>query len=117
MNDFVGAISEYEEDVKIIETKSTYGKLVGNGNGIEYFGAVLVERDSVPNIDAILQDLNLQFESVEVLDQENQIIRSKYLEHRSLKYETEIPDGARYITICFFNSTHPNSDLLDIAGH
>ena len=39
---------------KVVETKSVYGKLNGNGNGINYFGAALVRIDSVKDIDLLI---------------------------------------------------------------
>lgn len=33
------------EDTELIESRSEAGKLVGNGNGMEYFGAILIRSE------------------------------------------------------------------------
>lgn len=103
----------------IVETKSVYGKLNGNGNGIQYFGAVLVRRDSAEaeDLDELIRWLGEDFEVVECCAQENSDITSKYLEHQTLKYKTAISPDDDFITIWFYNSYYPDSDQLDIAGH
>ena len=49
MNSFQSTI-EQNTDIEIIDEQSTYGKLNGNGNGINYFGAVLVKSESSKDI-------------------------------------------------------------------
>ena len=39
MHEFKGVVSEHAD---IVEDQSVYGKLIGNGNGIQYFGCVLI---------------------------------------------------------------------------
>lgn len=105
------------ENVRIVEIRSVYGKLNGNGNGINYFGAALIEKESVPDIEEIVAELGKHFEAVEYCDQKACEISSRYLEHITLKYETEISGGTEYISIFFFESQHPDSNYMDIAGH
>ena len=116
MEVFSGTISEYA-GVDIIEAKSVYGKLNGNGNGIQYFGSVLIRKDSINDVVSLVEKLDLQFEIVEYCVQDECNISSKYLEHKTLKYDTPIDDNSEYISIIFFNSQHPDSDFLDEAGH
>ncbi len=116
MEVFSGTISEYA-DADIIETKSVYGKLNGNGNGIQYFGSVLISKNSVEDIDSLVEKLEIQFEIVEYCVQDESDISSKYLEHKKLKYDSPIDADSEYISIMFFNSKHPDSDFLDVAGH
>ncbi len=114
MDEFTDIISEYAD---VIETKSVYGKLNGNGNGIQYFGAVLVPKDSIKDIEALIEKLDIQFELVGYCEQEGQEILSEYLEHKKIKYETIIDDNQKYISIYFFVSDYPYSNLFDIEGH
>lgn len=115
VDDFTDIVSQYATD-PIVETKSTYGKLNGCGNGIDFFGAVLVKKDAVPDMDALLARLKESFYVVEVLDQTDKHIVTKHLEHEKLNYDTAISEADGYITICFLTSD-PNASLLDIAGH
>ncbi len=116
VNDFLDEISEHSQ-TPVCETKSVYGKLNGNGNGIQYFGACLVKAESAEALEAVASELEQKFEYVGFWQQEDDDIESKYLEHRSLEYDTHISDGEKYFTICFFNSQHPNSCHFDLAGH
>lgn len=116
MDVFSSTISEHA-DADIIETKSVYGKLNGNGNGIQYFGAVLIRKDSIKDVVSLVEKLDLQFEIVEYCVQDECDISSKYLEHKTLKYDSPIDADSEYISIIFFNSNHPDSCFLDIAGH
>ncbi len=116
MDVFLSTISEFSGS-DIIESKSVYGKLNGNGNGIQYFGIALIHKDSIKDIDSLVAKLDTQFEIVDYCIQEKSEISSKYLEHRKLKYDTNIYDEIEYISISFFNTKHPDSDFLDEAGH
>lgn len=116
MDVFSDTISDHAKS-DIIETKSVYGKLNGNGNGINYFGAVLIDKDAIDDVDSLVAKLDEEFEVVEYCVQKESKITSKYLEHRTLKYDTDVKEEDGYISIQFYNSSHPDSDLLDIAGH
>ncbi len=116
MEVFSSTISEYA-DADIIETKSVYGKLNGNGNGTQYFGSVLIRKDSIKDVASLVEKLDLQFEIVEYCVQDECDISSKYLEHKTLRYDSPIDSDSEYISLIFFNSKHPDSDFLDIAGH
>lgn len=116
MNQFTHIISE-SVNGEIVEAKSVYGKLNGNGNGIQYFGVVLIDNASVDNIDHLIAELDDQFEIVEYFEQSESEIDSKYLEHKKLEYDTQIREDDKYISICFYNSINPESDLRDVMGH
>ncbi len=114
MHEFKGVVSEHAD---IVEDQSVYGKLIGNGNGIQYFGCVLILKDSLKDEKALMEELGERFESVGCRRQEGQEISEKYLEHRRLQYDTPIDDGQTYLTVYFFNSRHPDSHEWDVAGH
>lgn len=115
MDDFSDTVSQYSQE-KIIETERVYGKLNGNGNGIAFFGAALVKKSAVTDMDGLLAQLDKEYENVGAVEQKGQKVESKYLEHRSLTYDTPVPDDGGYITVYFYTS-HPDSDLRDPAGH
>ena len=116
MKEFTTTISEYASS-DIIEEQSVYGKLNGNGNGIQYFGAVLVRKDAIEDIDALLAELDETFEIVECIEQNGSTIVSRHLQHRTLTYDTPITSENTYVSICFYNSKHSKSSLWDLAGH
>lgn len=115
MSEFTMIINEVCTE-NIIESKSVYGKLNGNGNGIQYFGVVLVNKGSIPDINALISKLANKFDVVEWWAQENSDINTRHLEHQKLKYDTNITAKDGYISICFCTS-HSNSNIFDIEGH
>ena len=115
-DDFEDKIAEFDSDIQIVETASVYGNLCGNGNKINYFGAVLVEKESIKDIDALIATLDNDFEFVSYCDQKTQKVEYKYLERSNPAYETDV-SGGEYVSIMFFNSSHENSNTFDLAGH
>ena len=113
---FENKITDFDCDIQIVETASVYGNLFGNGNKINYFGAVLVEKESLEDIDALIAVLDEEFEFVGYCDQKTQKVEYKYLERSNPSYETDL-SGGDYVSIMFFNSSHENTNMFDIAGH
>ncbi len=101
---------------QIIEAEKIYGKLNGNGNGISFFGALLVKKDSVADIDALISELDEDFEIVEYYEPTNAQVTSKHLEHGNLEFDTDIASG-EYLVLCFHESSHPMANEFDIKGH
>ena len=114
-----GLVSEFKselraaEGIEIIETVSDYGKLNGNGNGINFFGAVLVKADDPAVLDALVS-LNKDFELLDYYKQEKREIDLKYAQRAHLSFENLSPD---YYVVWFYESSHPHANLLDIKGH
>ena len=102
-----------------IETESAYGKLMGNVNGIQYFGAALLERDQLDEqkADALLKDIRAELQIAACRNQKDSAIRSEYLEHVYLKYDTVLAEGTEYVTVFFFVPSHSDSDMWDAAAH
>ena len=113
--DFSQTIVLYSQEPPL-EVKGVYGKLNGNGNGIAFFGAALVNQDTVSDTDALLAALDADFEIVGTLEQDGRKVDSKYLQHKSLYFNTHIQGGGPVITIYFY-TTHPDSNPNDPAGH
>lgn len=101
------------EGIEIIETVSDYGKLGGNGNGINFFGAVLVKAEDPAVLDALVS-LNKDFELLDYYKQEKREIDLKYAQYAHLSFENLSPE---YYVVWFYQSSHPHANLLDIKGH
>ena len=120
-NSFIlrGFVSDFKselraaEGIEIIETVSEYGKLNGNGNGINFFGAVLVKAEDPDVLDALVS-LNKDFELLDYYKQEKREIDLKYAQYAHLSFENLSPD---YYVVWFYQSSHPHANLLDIKGH
>lgn len=104
------------EEFEILETKSVYGKLNGNGNGINYFSAVLIKADE-NEVKALIQVLEAEFEVAEYYLQENGKIATVHNEHAPLGYETALEAGETYYTVYVFESGIKGSNPLDPKGH
>lgn len=115
VNDLESEI-ESAEGIELIETQSAYGKLNGNGNGFNYFGAALVKTDDPALLDELIKKLDTSFEIAGYTSQTGTKIENKYLDRPDLYYETE-PDGDGYYTVYFFNSSHPRTNPLDPNGY
>lgn len=115
VNDFESEI-EATEGIELIETQSAYGKLNGNGNGFNYFGAALVKADDTAVLDELIKKLDTGFEIVGYEAQSGTKIEIKYLERHDLYYEIE-PSADGYYTVYFYNSSHPKTNPLDLKGY
>lgn len=113
----VDTVSDYDE-IELLDTRSVYGKLNGNGNGIQFFGAVLVRASSDSALQDVVEELSDGFEVVDLVPQKLSKIESKYLEHAHLEFQHPAleEDGDCY-RISFFCSEHEYSVPLDIRGH
>lgn len=101
------------EGTVAVESLSKAGKLVGNGNGMQYFGAVLVKSKlSAEELSAYYLD---KLSGVVVKKQSTREIEA--VEHHKLSFETDI-DGVPgyYIVYRFGEGIYPFS-RLDIRGH
>lgn len=113
--------ADFEKEVKaegfeILETKSVYGKLNGNGNGINYFSAVLIKADE-NEVKALVQGLETEFEVAKYYLQEDGKIATIHNEHGRLEYETALNENETYYTVYVFESGIKGSNLLDPKGH
>lgn len=114
-NKLQGAVKQSGQ-LQLVETRSICGKLNGNGNGMQYFGAVLVKSDDEAAVKALLEALKGEYEVVGYCVQSGQNIRSSYLEHKSLSYGHESFKDGTYYSIYFYNSHSNLSNPLDLRG-
>ncbi|MBO7162412.1 MAG: hypothetical protein J6W15_06300 [Clostridia bacterium] len=104
------------EGFEILETKSVCGKLNGNGNGINYFSAVLIKADE-DEVKALVEALETEFEGAKYYLQEDGKIATIHNEHGRLEYETALENGKTYYTVYVFDSKIAGSNPLDPKGH
>ena len=84
------------EKTELIESISRAGKLTGNGNGMQYFGAILIRSDlSLEELDAYYSGYRSNEWECLVETQEGQSI--EVIDHETLQFSEEIKDSGYYI--------------------
>lgn len=99
------------QNTECIETVYKAGKLVGNGNGMQYFGAILIQSELTLNE---LKEFYLNKSNCEVKQQTTSEI--EIIEHANLAFKTDINEDNYYIVY----SWGTNSGIfheLDIRGY
>lgn len=101
------------DNTEMIESISKAGKLVGNGNGMQYFGAILIRSEQ--SLDELSVYYLQKMPDVVVKEQKSQAIEC--VEHGELSFKTPITETKDYFIVYLFDSgISPFSDL-DIRGH
>ncbi len=103
------------DNTELIESKSLAGKLVGNGNGMQYFGAILVK--SSLSLDELRQHYSGYADNdwtycVEI----QQTSKIEVIEHGQLSFDTDIAGEGYYIIYSWGSSKGAFNDF-DIRGH
>ena len=103
------------EETELIESLSQAGKLTGNGNGMQYFGAILIRSDlPLEELDAYYSgDRSNEWECL-VETQEGQTI--EVIDHGILQFSEEIKYNGYYI-VYSLGSGNSLLEELDIRGH
>ena len=103
------------EKTELIESISRAGKLTGNGNGMQYFGAILIRSDlSLEELDAYYSGYRSNEWECLVETQEGQSI--EVIDHETLQFSEEIKDSGYYI-LYSWGSGNSLLEQLDIRGH
>ncbi len=103
------------EKTELIESLSQAGKLTGNGNGMQYFGAILIRSElSLEELDAYYSDYRSNEWEYLVQIQEGQSI--EVIDHGALQFSKEIKDSGYYI-VYSWGSGNSLLKELDIRGH
>lgn len=103
------------EETELIESLSQAGKLTGNGNGMQYFGAILIRSDlSLEELDAYYSRYRSNEWECLVKIQEGQSIEG--IDHGTLQFAEEIKNRGYYI-VYSWGSGNSLLDELDIRGH
>ena len=106
------------ETIYVLDSQSATGKLNGNGNGKQFFCAVLVRAESEETVKTLAHELNQEFESVGYSLQNGKIMdhsNNKYLEHSSVSFDNFPQDGEICYVIYLFDTQSKSS--LGIASH
>ena len=103
------------EKTELIESISRAGKLTGNGNGMQYFGAIIIRSDlSLEELDAYYSGYRSNEWECLVETQEGQQI--EVIDHGTLQFTEEIKDSGYYI-VYSWGSENSLLKELDIRGH
>ena len=103
------------EKTELRESISRAGKLTGNGNGMQYFGAILIRSDlSLEELDAYYSGYRSNEWECLVETQEGQSI--EVIDHETLQFSEEIKDSGYYI-LYSWGSGNSLLEELDIRGH
>ena len=103
------------EETELIESLSQAGKLTGNGNGMQYFGAILIRSElSLEELDVYYSDYRSNEWEYLVETQERQPI--EVIDHGTLQFTEEIKDSGYYI-VYSWGSGNSLLEQLDIRGH
>ena len=95
-----------------VESLSQAGKFVGNGNGMQYFGAILIRSEL--SMDELLIHYQTALPGAVVKAQTTQQIEC--IEHGTIQFDTPIRGDGYYIVYFFGSGIKPFSQL-DIRGH
>lgn len=101
------------DNTEMIESLSIAGKVVGNGNGMQYFGAILIKSEKT--LDELSAYYSNKLEGILVKEQ-----KSKEIEftHGDVSFSSNIDeeDDDYFIVYLFGDGIFPFSEL-DIRGH
>lgn len=103
------------EETELIESLSEAGKLTGNGNGMQYFGVILIRSElSLEELDAYYSDYRSNEWEYLVETQEGQSI--EVIDHGTLQF-TEVIKNSGYYIVYSWGSGNPLLEELDIRGN
>ena len=101
------------ENTQMVESVSKAGKLVGNGNGMQYFGAMLIKSEqTLEELTAYYADVDAE---IVVKAQTSQEIAC--LEHEQLSFTAEITEEENYYIVYLFGEGLAPFSQLDLRGH
>ena len=103
------------EDTELVESKSEAGKLAGNGNGMQYFGAILIKSGS--SLDELSEYYGAYADNEWtycVANQESSVIQQ--IEHPTVSFDTEINENGYYIVYSWGSYSGIASEF-DLRGH
>lgn len=100
------------EKTTYIESISRADKMVGNGNGIQYLGAVLIKSEL--SIDE-LKDFYSKNKDLIVEEQIGQQI--EFIDHDELSFEHNFDENANYYIIYSWGNGNELLKAIDMRGH
>lgn len=103
------------ENTTYIESKSIAGKLAGNGNGMQYLGAILIQSElALDTLQAYYSNYaDNEWTYIVEPQLDNKI---KVIEHGYLNFDSDI-NGSGYFIVYSWGGTDSMIADLDIRGH
>ena len=100
------------DNTEMIESLSIAGKVVGNGNGMQYFGAILIKSEKT--LDELFNYYSGKLEGILVKEQ-----KSKEIEftHGDVSFSSNINEEGNYFIVYLFGDEIFPFSELDIRGH
>lgn len=103
------------EKTELIESVSRAAKLTGNGNGMQYFGAILIQSElSLKELNAYYSDYQSEEWEYLVAEQKEQSIQ--VIEHGTMQFKEKIK-GSGYYIVYSWGSGYPLLEEIDLRGH
>lgn len=103
------------EKTELVEVRSAAGKLIGNGNGMQYFGAILIKSElPLAALEAYYAGYAKEEWECIVEKQDDKTVQ--VIEHGNLNFETEI-DSENFYIVYSWGSNDSIFNELDLRGH
>lgn len=100
------------EKTTYIESVSRADKMVGNGNGIQYLGAVLIKSDlSIEE----LNEFYAEYNDLKIEEQTNEKI--EFIDHGELSFEHDFDENENYYILYSWGEGIELFSALDMRGH
>ena len=101
------------DNTEIVESLSKAGKFVGNGNGMQFFGAMLIRSEKT------LDELSAYYsqKSMNMIVEEQKTQKIQCIEHGEISFKTHILDAEDYYIVYLFGDGISPFSELDIRGH
>ena len=104
------------ENTEYIESLSKAGKLVGSGNGMQYFGCILIKSGlSQEELTEYYSDVTDGAEYLSVAPQAGQIVEG--IEHDTLTFQTQVNSSDYYIVSNWGKGFGTIYSELDVRGY
>lgn len=106
---------ELPNNTHYIETFAKAGKLIGNGNGMQYIGGILIKSE------LSLQELKSYYSQYATNDWECIVEKQtdkqiSFIEHGTISFNSDI-NGDNYYVVYSWGSTNSIFSELDLRGH
>ncbi len=104
------------ENTEFVESISKAGKLTGNGNGMQFFGAILIKSD------LSLEELNDYYSAYRKHEDECLVNmqngqKVEVIEHGTLKFRTELIENEQYYIVYSWGEGMAPFNEFDLRGN
>lgn len=102
-------------DTELMESVYKAGKLVGNGNGMQYFGAILIKSElSLEELQEYYSEFaESEWECIVESQTDTEV---RMIEHTRVTFKTDI-EGDHYYIVYSWGENHTIFHELDLRGH